>query len=76
MTVDFVGAFQALYSDMDPQKSLKYARSFLFDIARIAGRSDSARFVQNMDLDNLQTKIGIPLPLSLLSYSPNKSNQS
>ena len=61
MTVDFVEAFQSLYKDMDPETSVKFARSFLFDIARIAGRSDCKRIVQSSAtvLDNLQAKIGM-----------------
>lgn len=59
MTVDFVEAFQKLYADMDPESTVKYARSFLFDIARIAGASDCQRIVSaSPALDNLNSKIG------------------
>lgn len=69
MTVAFVEAFQKLYSDMDPESTVKYARSFLFDIARIAGASDCQQIVHAPSaLDNLNAKIGAMVQLFPFSF--------
>jgi len=70
MTVDFVEAFQGSYSDIDPETSIKYARSFLDDIARIAGRSDCKRLTSGViPLDNPHAKLGTPQSQTLMSIS-------